>query len=118
MRASPLVPAMPSAVSEPPVGPPEKGVKVKSTPALVLPSMSALDTMPVEATAVVSKLYRVLDEYVIDGALLVPVLTVSLVVWPLQPAAETPGNDADAGATPGARTASARPKEPPTLVLM
>jgi hypothetical protein len=54
---------------------------------------------------------------VIVGALPVPVLTVSLEVCPVQPVAATAGNDAETGAAPVAWTASARPKEPPTLVF-
>jgi len=117
IEVPPLVPAVPSAESEPPVGPLEIGVKVRSAPALVLPKLSVLEMVPVVGTAFVAKLYRVLDEYVIVGALPVPVLTVSVVLCPVQPVVATPGNVAEAGAVPVAWTASARPKEPPTLVF-
>ena len=50
------VPAVPSADSEPPLGPPEIGVKARVTPALVLPKLSVLETVPVAGTAFVAKL--------------------------------------------------------------
>jgi hypothetical protein len=62
IEVPPLVPAVPSAESEPPVGPLEIGLKVRSTPALVLPKLSVLETVPAVGTALVAKLYRVLDE--------------------------------------------------------
>ena len=50
-----LVPAVPSAESDPPVGPLEIGVKSRSTPALVLPRLSVLETTPVAESALGAK---------------------------------------------------------------
>jgi len=111
----PLVPAVPAAESEPPVGPLEIGVNTRSTPELVLPELSLLEMIPVVAAVFAAKLYRVVDEYEIVDPLPVPVLTVSVALCPLQPVAAIPGNDADAGVVPVAWTASARPNEPPTF---
>src|ERR1700722_4697249 len=55
-----LVPAVPSAERDPPIGPLESGVNVRATPALVLPKLSVLETVPVVGTALVAESYWVL----------------------------------------------------------